>query len=108
MGFKEAFNIVVKQLREDEEYNFAWQSNIAVAFQDTLSSAGYQLPELHKGYHSRKINIIYLVTRRRAWGDVEEVDVLCFFTEYRKAIEYVNSFPDKFNVSYDIDEVEEK
>ena len=46
--FKEAFDIVAKQLREDIGYYIAWQANIAVAFQDTLSWAGYQFPELHK------------------------------------------------------------
>ena len=48
MEFKEAFDIVTKQLREDEGYYIAWQANIAVAFQDTLRWAGYQFPELHK------------------------------------------------------------
>ena len=48
MEFKEAFDIVAKQLREDEGYYIAWQANIAMAFQDTLSWAGYQFPELHK------------------------------------------------------------
>ena len=48
MEFKEAFDIVAKQLREDEGYYIAWQSNIAMAFYDTLSWAGYQFPEMHK------------------------------------------------------------
>ena len=46
--FKEAFDIVVKQLREDSGYYYAWQSNIAIAFQDTLTNAGYNFPDLHR------------------------------------------------------------
>lgn len=46
--FKEAFDVVTQQLREDSGYYQAWQSNIAVAFQDTLKWAGYQFPELYK------------------------------------------------------------
>ena len=46
--FKDAFDIVIKQLREDPGYYQAWQANIAVTFQDTLKWAGYQFPELHR------------------------------------------------------------
>jgi hypothetical protein len=44
----DALAIITKQLREDKEYYIAWQSNIAMAFQDAMTHAGYRFPDLHK------------------------------------------------------------
>jgi len=33
---KEAFYIITKKLKEDKDYYYAWQSNIAIPFQDIL------------------------------------------------------------------------
>jgi len=41
-------NVLRKALQEDEGYYYAWQANIAVAFQDAMNHAGYKFPDLHK------------------------------------------------------------
>lgn len=43
----DALAVIVKQLRNDREYYRAWQSNIAMAFQDAMTGAGYRFPDLH-------------------------------------------------------------
>lgn len=109
-GTKVDFDEIKSIFENDQELLKSWADNCGIEIYDDRCVYGWPdlFEKFYEGYHSRKINIIYLVTRRISWGYVEEVDVLCFFTEYRKAIEYVNSFPDEFNISYDIDEVEEK
>lgn len=44
---EKAIDTINKALEEDQGYHYAWQSNIAMAFQDELSRRGYKLPDQH-------------------------------------------------------------
>lgn len=46
--FQDAFDLFAKTLKEDSGLYYAYQSNIAVAFQDELSRRGYKLPDQHE------------------------------------------------------------
>jgi hypothetical protein len=48
METKKAIEHLSKVLLEDAGYYFAWQSNIAMAFQDCCSRKGYKFPDLHE------------------------------------------------------------
>jgi len=45
MDIKKEFDVVAKALREDESFYYGWQSNIAMAFVDVLTNAGYDFPD---------------------------------------------------------------
>jgi len=44
---KKAFDFLAQQIKQDSGYYYAWQSNIAMSFQDEMNWAGYQFPDLH-------------------------------------------------------------
>lgn len=44
----EAIEQITKELNNDKDYYFSWQSNIAVPFMDALNKKGYELPDDHK------------------------------------------------------------
>ncbi len=45
--FQQAIGVVRKTLHEDPDMYRAFKDNIAMAFQDTMRNAGYDLPGLH-------------------------------------------------------------
>ena len=47
-SFAKAYDVMAKTLREDASLYYAYQSNIAMAFQNEMSRAGYRLPNLHE------------------------------------------------------------
>jgi DNA-directed RNA polymerase specialized sigma54-like protein len=60
----EAVERIAKELNNDKDYYFSWQSNIAVPFIDALNEKGYELPDQHeiankaaKVFLNRLINI---------------------------------------------------
>lgn len=48
ISFKDAYDVMAKTLSEDQGLYYAYQSNIAMQFQDVMRGAGYQLPDLHR------------------------------------------------------------
>jgi hypothetical protein len=48
MEYIEALNIVIKNIKNDKELYYVWQSNIACQFQDALQRAGYRFPDLQE------------------------------------------------------------
>lgn len=48
MTTKEAIDHLTEQLVADEGYRISWRANIAMAFQDACSRAGYKFPDLHR------------------------------------------------------------
>jgi GH25 family lysozyme M1 (1,4-beta-N-acetylmuramidase) len=60
----DALAVIVKQLRDDKDYYRAWQSNIAMAFQDSVTLAGYRFPELHKLANEAADNFLNNLTRK--------------------------------------------
>jgi DNA-binding LacI/PurR family transcriptional regulator len=44
----EAVEQIAKELNNDKDYYFSWQSNIAVPFIDALNEKGYELPDQHE------------------------------------------------------------
>jgi hypothetical protein len=49
---------------------------------------------------------VYIVVRRDDYLDAEVCENLAVFTVYRNAIKYINEQPEKYHISYDIDEFE--
>ena len=47
MTTKKAMDHLRKALREDHEYFYGWQANIAMSFYDEMEKRGYKLPDLH-------------------------------------------------------------
>lgn len=62
----DALAVIVKQLREDKGYYIAWQSNIAMAFQDAMTNAGYRFPDLHKLANQAADNFLDNLMRKPA------------------------------------------
>jgi len=46
-AIKEAIEVLVSELKNDEAYRYAWQANIAMAFFDACVQEGIQFPQLH-------------------------------------------------------------
>jgi hypothetical protein len=97
-------------LKADEVLWNAWADNCGIDKFDDRCIYGwpYLFEKFYDGYNSRKISKIYIVQKRLTKYGYEYVDALCFFTEYKKAIEYIKTLPEEHNVSYDIEEVESK
>jgi len=53
-----------KALNSDLGYRFAWQSNIAIQFQDELSRRGYKLPDQHEISNVAADNFLNLLTKK--------------------------------------------
>ena len=45
-AIKEAIEVIVAELNNDEAYRYAWQANIAMAFYDACRQEGIQFPQL--------------------------------------------------------------
>lgn len=48
ISYQDALKVVRQHLKDDQGLYIGWQANIAIAFQDTLSWAGYTFPDLHR------------------------------------------------------------
>jgi hypothetical protein len=59
--FTAAFDLMVKELRDDQQYYYAWQSNIAMQFQDEMSNKGYRFPDLHEISNNAAKNFLNLL-----------------------------------------------
>lgn len=107
-GDKIDYDAIEEIFKNDNHLLESWANNCGIDKNDDRCIYGWpdKFEYFYDGYMSQKINKIYLVTRRILHGDIEEADVMYFFTEYKKAILYVNYFEEKYNVSYDIDEVD--
>lgn len=46
--FPIALNVFASTLKKDRELYYTYQNNIAMAFQDAVTGAGYRFPDLHK------------------------------------------------------------
>ena len=57
----DALAIIVKYLQNDKSYYIAWQSNIAMAFQDEMHRKGYRLPDLHEIANKAADNFLKLL-----------------------------------------------
>jgi hypothetical protein len=71
--FSRAMGVIIKELRDDKQYYYAWQSNIAAQFQDTLFRAGYQFPELHKlSYDAAKSFLDMLILKSPSGRTIDD------------------------------------
>jgi hypothetical protein len=65
---KQAIQILVKALNEDESYRYGWQANIAVQFQDEFSRALSDSPmnreQIHKISNQAAINFLNLLCEK--------------------------------------------
>ena len=68
----DALAVIVKQLQEDKGYYSAWKSNIAMAFQDAMTRAGYRFPDLHKLANQAADDFLDNLMRRFATPPKEE------------------------------------
>jgi len=66
MTTKEAVDHLAKELKNDSEYRYVWQSNIAIQFQDELSRRGYRLPDQREISNIAAINFLKLLIKDRA------------------------------------------
>lgn len=58
LGFKEAYETVAAEIRNDPGLWIAYQSNIAMAFKDECARRGYAFPELHAIANDAAINFL--------------------------------------------------
>jgi len=71
MELKQAVEVLVKALNEDESYRYSWQSNIAVPFQDAWQRSANNggLPctpdQIHKISNDAAINFLENFTKAR-------------------------------------------
>ena len=61
ISFPIAFKIFASTLKKDKELYYAYQSNIAMAFQDAVTGAGYRFPDLHKLANDAAKNFLNLL-----------------------------------------------
>jgi hypothetical protein len=61
MKTEQVIDHLASELEKDEGYYYAWQSNIAMAFQDELARKGYRLPDQHKIANNAAKNFLSLL-----------------------------------------------
>lgn len=64
LTFAEAFNRFAEELRKDESLYYAYQSNIAMSFCDTINNAGIQFPQLHELSNIAAKNFLNLLIKK--------------------------------------------
>lgn len=67
--FKDAFDVFTKTLKEDSALYYAYQSNIAVQFQDAITRAGYRFPDLHRLSNEAAMNFLDLLLAKTEEGN---------------------------------------
>jgi hypothetical protein len=61
---KEAIETLCNELREDEDYYYSWQANIAMAFKDEMERGGYEVDEqVHEIANDAAKNFLNLLIR---------------------------------------------
>ena len=73
----DALAVIVNQLREDKGYYIAWQSNIAMAFQDAMTDAGYRFPDLHNLANQAADNFLNNLMKKPSVRELERQLAQC-------------------------------
>lgn len=65
MALKEAVQRLIKELKEDEQYRYSWQANIAMAFKDQAyyDKRTWDKDELHDTANSAAIHFLELLCK---------------------------------------------
>jgi hypothetical protein len=64
MTTQKAVDHLTKELKADMGYFYAWQANIAMAFQDECVREGIRFPQLHKISNDAAINFLNMLCNR--------------------------------------------
>ena len=69
---KQAFDTLCDELKKDDGYFYAWQSNIAVCFQDECHRQGINFPQLHETSNNAAISFLRLLISKSTTEQAEE------------------------------------
>ena len=106
------YDKVLSILNDNEELNKAWCANCGIADDDGRRVYGWvaMFEKFYAGFCAAKTVLkigtsLYVVVAHEQWADNEHSENKAVFMQYRNAIAYVNSLPENYKVSYDIEEI---